>query len=161
MVNDIVAAMVAEIMKDEVTKLHNEMHSLCEMQAAVVGPRETVFLLKGEIISVFEQDVKRNQVKPLHDSLMDMGVTYMRNRDKTNIDIKRITQGLTLLLRDCKTMQGVRDAIPNFLVSMTPGAGKYKRTREEAWTLRDRPMQLVQYEITVDLISKYLANRFI
>jgi hypothetical protein len=76
-------------------------------------------------------------------------------------DKERIRQALTLVLRDCKTFQDMRDVLPNALREYIPGAQKLDRTRPEAFTLRENPRAYSQYMKLREKIEFYVATRLL
>jgi hypothetical protein len=76
-------------------------------------------------------------------------------------DKERIRQALTLVMRDCKTFQDMRDALPNALKEFIPGAQRLERTRPEGYTLQDNPRAYSQYMKLREKIEFYIATRLL
>ena len=146
--------------------------------------REEVFLIKRER-SLIDQYIKRGG-KP--DGFRHLGVIYslLESGDKARgsygclptemipemdlvlaekatlaADKERIKQALTLVLRNCKTFQDMRDALPNAMKDFIPGAQRLERTRPEAFTLQDIPIAYRQYMKLREKIEFYIATRLL
>ena len=76
-------------------------------------------------------------------------------------DKERIRQALTLVLRDAKTYQDMRDALPNAMREYLPIAKVLERTRPEAYTLKDNPRAYSQYMKLREKIEFYIATRLL
>jgi len=76
-------------------------------------------------------------------------------------DKERIRQALTLVLRDAKTFQDMRDALPNAMKDFIPNAQRLERTRPEAYTLLSNPRAHAQYMKLRDKIEFYIATRLL
>jgi hypothetical protein len=76
-------------------------------------------------------------------------------------DKERIRQALTLVLKNCRTFQDMRNALPNGIKDFIPGAQRLERTRSEAYTLQDNPRAYSQYMKLREKIEFYLATRLL
>lgn len=86
---------------------------------------------------------------------------FKKIRDKLENDIKRLRQGLSVVLARCTSTQDVRDALPENLVNELPFLQGHPRTRPEGYVLEEKPLLRAQYERTVELALYYSANRLI
>jgi hypothetical protein len=77
------------------------------------------------------------------------------------LDKDRIRQALTLVLRDCKSIQDHRDALPNCMKDFILGANSLERTRPEAFTLEGNPRSYAQYVKLREKIEFYTAARLL
>ena len=150
----------------------------------VLFEREEVFLLKREK-SLIE---KFTQSGGTPDGFRHMGVIYslleggdrargtytclpvemipemdqvLSERATMQADKERIRQALTLVLRDCKSFQDMRDALPNALKDFIPGSNRLERTRPEAYTLLDNSRAHAQYMKLREKIEFYIAARLL
>lgn len=98
---------------------------------------------------------------PLDPSLYDKGKELVAATKELERDTMRLKQGLILLLRDCESMQDIRDALPNAARMVVPELNQYERTREVAYTLRDKPLLFDQYGETERLFQYYLSSRML
>lgn len=82
--------------------------------------------------------------KYVHISLNDKMNKYLAERKAILDDFKFIQQGLHVLLPTDISIQGARDALPDFIARMIPEFAKLDRTNEIAWTIKynSRAMKL-------------------
>ncbi|ESX17861.1 hypothetical protein X766_15755 [Mesorhizobium sp. LSJC255A00] len=73
----------------------------------------------------------------------------------------RIRQAFTMVLRDCRTFQDMRDALPNCVKDLIPECRHLERTRPEAFTLADNPRSYTQYMQLREKIEFYVASRLL
>lgn len=97
----------------------------------------------------------------LHPSLAPQMGAILTDRKILTADKDRIKQALALVLRDTRTFQDMRDALPNSLHTLVPECKGLERTREEAYTLRDNPRAYSQYMQLRDKIEFYVAARLL
>lgn len=107
--------------------------------------------------SKFTAASKRQLHPSLHEDVRD----YMENLKVLADNKQRLTQGISLVTRACKTDQDVRDALPDIAASLIPEIRTLSRFKEEAWTIIDKPMQLHSYKMAHDLMMFYFANRIV
>jgi hypothetical protein len=74
-------------------------------------------------------------------------------------DMLRVKQGLAIVLRDCTTAQDVRDALPNSMAELLDQTKRLPRTRPEAYTLQNKPIQQQQYTTMRNLMEVYVMTR--
>jgi hypothetical protein len=97
----------------------------------------------------------------LHPSLVPEMGSITTARKILELDRSRIQQALFLVLKDARTNQDMRDALPNCLRDLIPACKGLERTREEAYTLRDNPRAYSQYMMLRDKIEFYVAARLL
>ena len=97
----------------------------------------------------------------LHSSLT--GQVDMLLRDQKIIDDQKafIRQAIVQLLDPCYSVQDLRDALPDCLVSCVPTLSGFQRTRAEAYTIEDNPRAMKQYKQMLPNIQTYAAIRLI
>ncbi|RRY03842.1 hypothetical protein [Brucella anthropi] len=101
------------------------------------------------------------QYKSLHPSLVPEMGTISTERKVLDADRAKTTQALSLVLKDAKSFQDMRDALPNCLKDIVPELRDYERTRPEAFTLADNPRSYNQYNKLKDKIDYYAAARLL
>jgi hypothetical protein len=105
--------------------------------------------------------ISRGKYDRLSSDLAPEASSIMTVRRVIEADRSRIQQALYLVLKDTRTPQDVRDALPNCLQDLVPTAKGLARTREEAYTLRDNPRAYSQYMMLRDKIEFYVASRLL
>lgn len=154
-------AVVDALRQNEVSELVVELRDLIQGNYAL-GGMSYGFMFQGHFYTTMLKDHMRNAVKkPIHPELVSAANAYVERRTQLNKDMTRIGSGLSLLLRPCKDWQDVRDALPDAMKEEVNNLTGLPRTRPEAWTLKDQPLLLHQYELTSELIFMYIAKRFL
>ena len=98
----------------------------------------------------------------LDPSLFDEMVEYQKQVQELSFNIIRINQALSLVLMHCNKHQDVRDALHEDLIEyLHPDFAKLKRTRPEAYMLREGTREHKQYYQLRTKIELYLALRLI
>lgn len=72
-----------------------------------------------------------------------------------------VRQALVTVLADCRSEQDIRDALPDCIAEIIEPLRSLPRTREEAFTLKDKPRQLKQWLKTRPNIDVYASARLI
>lgn len=97
----------------------------------------------------------------LHRELLPEMGAIRSDREILIKDRDRIRQAMTLVLRDCRTFQDMRDALPNGVKELVPELSRLPRTRPEAFTLADNPRSYTQYMAIREKIEFYVATRLL
>ncbi|RWB40487.1 MAG: hypothetical protein EOQ44_25455 [Mesorhizobium sp.] len=104
---------------------------------------------------------KRGKYTVLHRELVPEMDDILAERKIVNYERDRIRQAFTLALRDCRSWQDMRDALPNCVKDLIPECRHLPRTREEAFTLADNPRSYTQYMQLREKIEFYVAARLL
>lgn len=142
-------------------RLEAQLNALIEENHALGEPRHG-FLFEGK----FWTNLPKNQRKLaekrlLHSSLHGSAQQYFKELHQVEAEKHRLTQGLHLLLRDCHTMQDVRDALPDLALIIVPEFARFKRQREEAWPLQSKPMHFQTHKMISDIFGFYATNQIL
>lgn len=123
----------------------------------------TGFLYQGEFITILDNPKSQRLAKkyPCHPEVQEAAGRYVRQRDKMRIHRRKVEQGLMIVLRDCKSLQDMRDALPDLLRNSHEKLKDLPRTRDEAYTIAEQPLKQVAYEDTVRLVYRHLASRML
>lgn len=101
------------------------------------------------------------QKKVLHPDLYASGMEYVQDEKQTAQEFQQLWWRLSLLLKDSKSIQDIRDALPDTIVALFPELSALPRQRKEAWSFEDKPLQMVSYPKLAELLDFYVANRLI
>jgi len=128
-----------------------------------LGGHSNGFLLGGHYFTKLEDQVKIHTAikKPLHQSLYPEGLELLQGTKELEQDMQQLTQGLSVVLFDCRTRQDIRNALPDTVMYLLPNIFSVSRTKDEAWTLRDKPLQMMGYPKTAKLLNIYSAMRIL
>lgn len=99
--------------------------------------------------------------QPLHFSLQVEGDQLVQSLKEFDNDTRYLKQGLTVLLRDCKTAQDFRDVLPNSIRMIISEWNSIDRTREVAYTIKDKPLLFDQYHFLEERLHHYLSKRLL
>jgi hypothetical protein len=102
----------------------------------------------------------------LHADLHEEIEGYIRDNRQVALDQVLIRQTFFQLINPCHTLQDVRDALPECVVDCTPAGAcepltGMSRLREAAWTIKDNPRAMRQYEKILPRMEVYSAARLI
>lgn len=160
-IHEIAQALSNGLSYPEVRGIEREQDMLIGMNADLGNPPYG-FVLGSAFITNLPRNMYKNVTKkPVHDSLLVPALNFLERRKQLDKDQRMLSQGLLSLLKPCKTLQDVRDALPNTLKQYLPEIQSLPRTREEAWTMQSCPMLKRQWNKTEDLITLYLASRML
>lgn len=96
-----------------------------------------------------------------NEAVLDDMETYQRQLNKLNDDRDRLKQGLHQLLKSCKTIQDIRDALPESIVNLdclSNLCASLPRTRPEGYTLANSDRAKRQYEQILDNLKIYSVS---
>ena len=74
---------------------------------------------------------------------------------------KRIKMGLAVIMNRCQSIQDLRDALPEALVSMLPNLRSLARNKPEAWVIQESPELTQEFNSVIALINHFQINRLI
>lgn len=107
------------------------------------------------------QGAGKFQKRALHSSLWDQMDAWIKDKTVITDDRQMISQSLFSLIETCDTDQGIRDALPECLVSCIEPYRTMKRDQEEAWTLKRSERQYRQYQKLLPKIEMYAVSMLI
>jgi hypothetical protein len=99
--------------------------------------------------------------KVLHLSLFSRMDRHLADEAAVNMDKQMIRQTLFQLLDPCTSEQDMRDALPNCLSDTLGEIGRLPRKNEEAFTIRNNPRAVKQYEKIKPKLELYSAARLL
>lgn len=86
---------------------------------------------------------------------------HTKDKKEVEFDRLRVKQALALLLKDVRTAQDLRDALPNQLAEMIDQIKGMERSRPEGFTLMTDPRKIKQYQKLREKIEFYTAARLL
>lgn len=102
-------------------------------------------------------------VRPVDPSMHLMVEAFLADERLVEDDKQLLRQGLYNLLSPCTDMQGIRDALPDFLADLIPECKELPRDRGECWTFDSNPHPRArhQFEKVRAKLESYAAARMI
>lgn len=97
----------------------------------------------------------------LHETLMGEMEAHALDRKAVLWDKQRIRQALLIALKDARTLQDVRDSLPNGIAEFIDQIKEMPRTRPEGFLLESNPRQKAQYFKLREKMEFYLAVRLL
>ena len=146
----LVTDMINQIFVGEARRLSRLEASLVEENSRL-GSQADWFQFQGRVYSKGPATHRiAGQSPRLDPKLYAAASEHAKDLAQIETDKRWVQQALVLLLRDCTSLQDLVDALPNSLhatlAAVREGAKGLKRSREEAWSLRDNPRAMAQYE---------------
>jgi hypothetical protein len=153
-------ALLAQVFSGEYKRLEKMKLALARKNLELQPEAINGFVHRMIFFSIHPEEMSRGAPRAVpHPSLISDLEQYHLEVKKNEQDRMRITQGLSVLLRDCKTAQDIRDALPNSMSDLLDQTKRLPRTRSEAYTLEDKPIQQAQYKPARDLMEVFMMTR--
>lgn len=128
----------------------------------LLGGHEMGFYALGRVFSLYGPIKRKGQaLGPAHHSLDDEVAALDQERLALDRDKLRLTQSLTVVATPCKSVEELRDALPESFAAHVPAFRGMNRTRPEGWVLDERPALKGQFERMAEIALRYEAYRLI
>lgn len=101
----------------------------------------------------------RPTILSLDDTLYSEMELHIQDKDEVETDKRRIKMILFKLLEPCKFMDDVRDTLPECLVDTISELQHLSRTREPAYTIKDDPRSVKEYNDILPRMQFYSMAR--
>lgn len=152
---------IARLFKHEKARI-TKAHKVIIKENVEAGGSTDGFKYLGVIYTELEGRIRTlGNYQPLHFSLHEKLEKLLNEEKVFEEDQLKIKMILSLVLKNCLTLQDMRDALPECLKDIMTEFASLERTREEAWTLLDNPRSYKQYLKLRDRIQFYSATRLI
>lgn len=161
-INQIITALIVALFRAEEKRLRKRELDLVSENRKASGGQTDGFFYQG----LFYTDVDHSGVKlgvkaSLHPSLVPSMASHVKDRETIEFDKRRVKQALALILRDCKTTEDLRDALPNQLAEMIDQVKGLPRTRPEGFTVLSDPRKYKQYQSLREKIEFYTVTKLL
>lgn len=146
-ISTIVDHLTKAIFSSEVARLTKREMELVRENARLPKSAPDGFFYRGQLYSDLDPKLRAKGTRGnLHPSLHPQMDAHLKDKGVVDFDRQRVKQALAIILRDCKTHQDFRDALPNSLKDfMGREVGSLPRTRPEAYTVQENPRAYRQY----------------
>ena len=125
-------------------------------------PKDLGFLVNGHYYPGSNPYMNNAPRHALHKNIADKGYRLLESYQRLANDRKYFVQAFSVLFRECKSLQDMRDAIPDSLLVACPEPfQKLKRKRDEGWTLQNTDVGVDKFKKLKSKIYIYLANRML
>lgn len=147
---------------NEDLRLGNKMSELIRQNAELGNPPEG-FLFGGTFWSHYPKKQHMSLTRRIiHPDLTKEATTFLAEHKGMEKDKVSLKQRLTQLLRDCRSNQDIRDALPEVaLPYMPPELQSLPRVKDQGWPFKSRPILMEDFKRTADIFLFYTANRML
>ena len=156
------SARISDILTSfEKKRLDSWLQTLIDANAALGNPSEG-FLFCGKFHTLASNEQRVGLEKRLlHPNLYEEGKQYIQAVKKSYMENGQMQMSLRILIRPCSNIDDIRDVLPEAAVRLIPELAGLPRTREEAWTIRDKPIQLQNFKMLKELVEFHVANHLL
>lgn len=159
---NLIEALAVRLFEPEYRRLGKEVERLDKLNQEIRGHRTQGFMLAGQYYFPPDCAYRPQAGQPSLDfSLSFHGQVFLKDKAHVEDDKQLIKQIIHLLIKDCDSIEDVRDALPESLIELSSVLGMIPRTRETAYTISHDPRMMRQYEQLLEKIDFYVATRMI
>lgn len=161
-INQVIDALISALMKPENTRLKKRELELVKENRKISSGNFDGFFYQGSYYTDLDKSVASKGIKSgLHPSLVPSMEIHVQDVKMVKNDQHRMKQALAIVLKDCRTAQDLRDALPNQLAEMIDQIKDLPRQRPEGFTLMADPRKFKQYQSLREKIEFYTATRLL
>lgn len=156
------SGLLTDLLFEKDIKVLAEMQlSLQERNYALGNPKDG-FLYAGRFHSTLEPRAQHKALKKqLHRELHDNGEAYITRSNRFTAERTRVFHGLQIFLKPCRSLQDVRDVLPDSVAMIRPEFAKVPRDKPTGWPFEGKPMAMHQYQDISALLEFYVVNRIL
>lgn len=157
--HEIVDFTLSEIFKPERDSQDRKLLALIQENQAMGGTM-SAFRHHGLLVSFMPpRSFFKQEVLNLRTELVPTYERQLKMKSNLNRDILKLKQALSMVIGKCRTLQDLRDTMPEVLVGKLPKMAAIPRLNPEGFVLTDKPAILEQFNSSMDLALKYQSNR--
>lgn len=159
---DMINTLVDNLFRTEFRRLEKRELELVKENKLLSGGRQDGFFYRGILYSDLCKTIayKGNKAN-VHPLLVPAMEKHVEDRKQVEFDRLLVKQTLALLFNSVRSLQDLRDALPNQLVEMIDPIKDLKRTRPEGYNLMAEPRKAKQYKKFREKIEFYTATRLL
>ena len=161
-INEIIRALTDVLFSAETKRLRKRELDLVAENRSLSSEHYDGFFYQGQFYTDLDRSLAAKGTKTsLHPSLVPNMERHIKDKKEVEFDRLRVKQALALLLKDVRTAQDLRDALPNQLAEMIDQIKGMERSRPEGFTLMTDPRKIKQYQKLREKIEFYTAARLL
>ena len=161
-INEIIRALTDVLFSAEIKRLRKRELDLVAENRSLSSEHYDGFFYQGRLYTDLDRSLAAKGIKTsLHPSLVPSMERHAKDKKEVEFDRLRVKQALALLLKDVRTAQDLRDALPNQLAEMIDQIKDMERSRPEGFTLMTDPRKIKQYQKLREKIEFYTAARLL
>lgn len=151
---------VEALFEPEVRRLDSRVIELDRMNREIKGYTAPGFRHAGDVF--VPMGMKQPPILPsLAFQLSREAASFITDQKQVEDDRDLIRQILYLVTKDCETVQGIRDALPESIVDLSDQLKKLDRTNVDGYTVQHDERMSRQYQMMRDRIDVYWAARML
>lgn len=153
--------LITSLMGKEITRQAALTKELVQINREAGGTKYG-FLYAGQIYSSLLPKHRRGMsFGPVVSQLEGEAAELRRLAVKLEADERKFRQSMSVVLSKCRSLQDVRDVLPEVVIRDVPKLQELSRIRAEGFLLQDHPVLKRQYDNAVEIAKYYIANRLI
>ena len=161
-INEIIRALTDALFSAETKRLRKREFDLVAENRSLSSQHYDGFFFQGQFYTDLDRSLAAKGIKTsLHPSLVPSMERHIKDKKEVEFDRLRVKQALALLLKDVRTAQDLRDALPNQLAEMIDQIKGMERSRPEGFTLMTDQRKNKQYQKLREKIEFYTAARLL
>ena len=161
-INEIIKALTSALFMAETKRLKKRELELVAENRSLSSKHYDGFFYQGQFYTDLDRSIASKGIKAsLHPSLVPSMERHIKDKKEVEFDRLRVKQALALLLKDVRTAQDLRDALPNQLAEMIDQIKGMERSRPEGFTLMTDQRKIKQYQKLREKIEFYTAARLL
>ena len=161
-INEVIRALTDALFSAETKRLQKRELDLVVKNRSLSSEHYDGFFYQGQFYTDLDRRLAAKGIKTsLHPSLVPSMEAHAKDKAEIKFDRLRVKQALALLLKDVRTAQDLRDALPNQLAEMIDQIKGMDRSRPEGFTLMTDPRKIKQYQKLREKIEFYTAARLL
>lgn len=161
-INEIIKALTSALFMAETNRLKKRELELVAENRSLSSEHYDGFFYQGQFYTDLDRYIAAKGTKAsLHPSLVPSMERHIKDKKEVEFDRLRVKQALALLLKDVRTAQDLRDALPNQLAEMIDQIKGMERSRPEGFTLMTDSRKIKQYQKLREKIEFYTAARLL
>ena len=161
-INQIIRALTDALFSAEIKRLRKKELELVAENRSLSSEHYGGFFYQGQFYTDLDRSLAAKGIKAsLHPSLVPSMMQHTKDKKEVEFDRLRVKQALALLLKDVRTVQDLRDALPNQLAEMIDQIKGMERSRPEGFTLMTDSRKIKQYQKLREKIEFYTAARLL
>ena len=161
-INEIIRALTDALFSAETKRLRKREFDLVAENRSLSSQHYDGFFFQGQFYTDLDRSLAAKGIKTsLHPSLVPSMERHIKDKKEVEFDRLRVKQALALLLKDVRTAQDLRDALPNQLAEMIDQIKGMERSRPEGFILMTDQRKIKQYQKLREKIEFYTAARLL
>lgn len=155
----VIDEIVTTLVEDE-RNILGEVGGELVAENAKLGGDTYGFMIGGLRISHLQPAAQKGmRFRTIEEPLLKKGTEYLSDLKGYETKVKLLRQGLYTRCRDCKSMQEIRNAIPDLIKGAHSDIENLPRTEKEGWPTEDKPIQMFQFENLKGVCAYFLSAR--